>query len=144
MIPQDTRVEMICEKGMVNLEKMHTSGILLATPLKIMPKQNWQIPLSIHVKTTANLRHDTCKYSQITCHHTQINLRHVWLAVNINLVNSYLFHLLSMNYACFRTKYHVNRQLLKHVKESWIVSWIRGRGNSFVELCTVQLTVAFK
>ena len=38
MIPQDTRVEMICEKGMVNLEKMHTSGILLATPLKIMTK----------------------------------------------------------------------------------------------------------
>lgn len=38
MIPQDTRVQMICEKGMVNLEKMHTSGILLATPLKIMTK----------------------------------------------------------------------------------------------------------
>ena len=38
MIPQDTRVEMICEKGMVDLEKMHTSGIFLATPLKIMTK----------------------------------------------------------------------------------------------------------
>lgn len=29
---------MICEKGMVDLEKMHTSGIFLATPLKIMTK----------------------------------------------------------------------------------------------------------
>ena len=61
----------------------------------------------------------------------------MWLPVNINLVNSYLFHLLSMNYACFRTKSHVNRQLLEHVKENRIVSRIRGWGNSFVEFCTV-------
>ena len=61
MIPQDTRVEMICEKGMVDLEKMHTSEIFLATPLKIMTKAELADTTLIHVKKAANPQHDTCK-----------------------------------------------------------------------------------
>ena len=54
MIPQDTRVERICEKGMVDLEKMHTSGIFLATPLKIMTKAEL-------AQTTFNTRENSGK-----------------------------------------------------------------------------------
>ena len=54
MIRQDTRVEMIFETGMVDLEKLHTSGIFLATPLKIMTKVEL-------VHTTFNTRENDSK-----------------------------------------------------------------------------------
>ena len=61
MIPPDTRVEMICEKGMVDLEKMHTSGIFLATPLKITTKAELADTTFISREKAANPQHDTCK-----------------------------------------------------------------------------------